>query len=255
MTPTNSISDCQKMTAEVNKSSPPGFLGFVWCSAAPYYLGDQNANLQSSGMEGCYPVLTDPADPTKYLAPKLNKNIVLDSSVKPTCLPTSTGGVCQYDPARPGWCKGASGCEKNQTVCQTKGFGNIISTDGKTCVLDIINPATFTAGAAGEDVYLCEGSCDTALGLIPTSPVTFTVKFLKFIIAISGGIILIMAIVSGYNVATSTGDPQKLAGSKEMIVSLIGGTILIVFSLVLLNAIGIDILGIPNFIKYTASTY
>lgn len=100
-------------------------------------------------------------------------------------------------------------------------------------------------------VYLCySGDCQTAVGNItlthgyPTGLVKFV---LQFAFGISGGIILLMTIATGYMVLTSSGNPEKLQGAKENLVSIFSGLILIAFSLVLLQAIGADILKLPTF--------
>lgn len=97
-------------------------------------------------------------------------------------------------------------------------------------------------------IFLClaDQSCETAIGNITTDPAGFVTSILKFVVGISGGVALLMMIFAGYTILTSTGDPQKLAGAKEMIVSVVSGIVLIVFSMVLLNAIGVDILGLPG---------
>ena len=162
------------------------------------------------------------------------------------------------------------GCQLSGSACEISGKPGIacnLLPAGKTfdCPAGYdLNPATgkcfllsgkTVPGAAPTTgtnikVHLCipsDGTCDTALGKIPLEPGRFIEMLLRMLIAVSGLVILIMLIVAGYNVATSEGDPQKLAGAKEMIISIIAGTVLIFFSLVLLKAISVDILGLPPF--------
>lgn len=88
----------------------------------------------------------------------------------------------------------------------------------------------------------------TALGCVPIDSVQgFFQFFLKFAIGISGGVILLMVIFTGYTIVTSAGNPEKLAGAKENIVAILTGLLLIAFSLVLLQTIGADILKLPTF--------
>ena len=96
----------------------------------------------------------------------------------------------------------------------------------------------------------CNGTAgvDTAIGCVPTGNLTDFLKFvLKFALFASGGIILLMTIATGYTVLTSQGNPEKLQGAKENIVALLSGLALIAFSLILLQVIGADILGLPTF--------
>lgn len=103
-------------------------------------------------------------------------------------------------------------------------------------------------------VYLCtdisnpDSTCATAIGPVPVSDFQKFVEFLlQYAMAISGGIILLMLIATGYTVLTSGGNPEKLQGAKENVVAIISGLLLIVFSQVLLHAVGADIFKLPGF--------
>lgn len=88
----------------------------------------------------------------------------------------------------------------------------------------------------------------SAIGCIPTESLPETLGFvLKFALGAAGGVIILMLIVTGYGILTSQGNPEKLAAAKENVVSIFSGLILIVFSLVLLQTIGANILGLPSF--------
>ncbi len=116
----------------------------------------------------------------------------------------------------------------------------------KTCVATKITP-----------VFLCLGSggCETAVGKIDvSSPVNFVGVVLKLVMGIAGAVALFMLIMAGFQVLTSSGDPQKLQVAKEILVSVLTGLVLIVFSLVLLRAIGVDILGIPALLGQPKTT-
>lgn len=89
---------------------------------------------------------------------------------------------------------------------------------------------------------------ETAIGCIPTDKPEELLKFvLRWAFFASGGIILLMIIATGYTVLTSSGNPEKLQGAKENVVSIFSGLILIAFSLILLQTIGVDILNLPGF--------
>jgi hypothetical protein len=64
---------------------------------------------------------------------------------------------------------------------------------------------------------------------------------------IAGLIIFSVALVTGFTLLTSSGKPETLATAKENFVALLAGLALIVFSLILLQTIGKDILGLPSF--------
>lgn len=88
---------------------------------------------------------------------------------------------------------------------------------------------------------------ETAVGNIPTSPAGLVGFVLRLVLGLSGGIALILIIVGAYQMMTSQGNPERLQGAKETITSAIVGLLFIIFSLLLLEIIGVDILRIPGF--------
>ncbi len=88
---------------------------------------------------------------------------------------------------------------------------------------------------------------DTAIGCIPQDLKPFLAFLLKWALGISGGLILLMLIATGYQLLTSQGNPEKLQAAKENIVSIFSGLILIGFSLMLLQVIGANVLILPTF--------
>lgn len=121
---------------------------------------------------------------------------------------------------------------------------------------DNITQETGALQANGKDVpcapgeYI-DGQClkvpIALLGNISTDPVLFIKDIFGFILSIAGSIAIILLIISGYRIMTSMGDKQKLAGAQETITSAIIGLLFIIFSLVILQFIGVDLLRIPGF--------
>lgn len=98
----------------------------------------------------------------------------------------------------------------------------------------------------------CDSSSDnpgiqTAIGCIHTSPVGFVKDFLKFALGISGGLAFLMMLLGSFQMLTSAGNPDTLSAGKERFTSAIIGLLLVIFSILLLQIIGVDILGIPGF--------
>jgi hypothetical protein len=66
-------------------------------------------------------------------------------------------------------------------------------------------------------------------------------------LSLSGGIVVLLIIASGYRLMTSQGDPEKVKGAREQLTAAIVGLLFIIFSLVILQAITVDIFHIPGF--------
>lgn len=139
-------------------------------------------------------------------------------------------------------------CYANFTICADckspgKGQGgkpeapNPVKCDGDatclSCVEDEKNPK----------------GIPTPLGCVKTNPAGLVSFILKFLLYISGGIAVLLIMFGGYNMMTSQGNPEKLQGAQETITSAVVGLLFIIFSLVLLEIIGVDILRIPGFGK------
>lgn len=91
---------------------------------------------------------------------------------------------------------------------------------------------------------------ETALGCIPTGNVNqFIAWFLKFAIGIGGGIAFLLMLIGVFQIITSAGDPERLKAGKELITSALIGLLMIIFSVFLLQLIGVQILQIPGFAK------
>lgn len=85
----------------------------------------------------------------------------------------------------------------------------------------------------------------TAVGELQTTPMAFMQKLFGIILSLAGGIALLLIIFSGYQILTSQGNPEKIQGAKDTITSAIIGLVFMIFSMVILQVIGVDILHIP----------
>lgn len=93
-------------------------------------------------------------------------------------------------------------------------------------------------------------SVDTGLGIpLATDPVNFVKSIFGIILSLSGGVALLLIILSGYKLMLSQGNPEKAQEAKETLTAAIVGLLFIIFSLVILQVIGVDILKIPGFGK------
>jgi YD repeat-containing protein len=96
------------------------------------------------------------------------------------------------------------------------------------------------------------GKCttiNTAIGEISTDPAEFVQKIFSIVLGLSGGIALVMIILSGYKFMFSSGNPEKVKAATEQLTSSIIGLVFIICAFVVLQIIGVDILRIPGFTK------
>ena len=89
----------------------------------------------------------------------------------------------------------------------------------------------------------------TAIGCVSTSAEAsggFFGSIMKIFVGIGGGLALVLMLYGVFIVTTSAGIPDKLKEGSEIITSAIAGLIFVLLSVVLLNLIGINILGLPG---------
>jgi hypothetical protein len=87
----------------------------------------------------------------------------------------------------------------------------------------------------------------TAVGCIETKPQSIIQAVVKIGVGIGGGIALLMTLVGGFLLTTSQGDPKRTQEGKEMITSSVIGILFVLFSVVILQFIGVTIFRIPGF--------
>jgi hypothetical protein len=87
----------------------------------------------------------------------------------------------------------------------------------------------------------------TAVGCIPTDHTSIIQVFIKLGLLTGGGMALLIILAGSFMLSVSQGDPKKTSEAKEMITSAIIGLIFIIFSVSILQLIGVQILHIPGF--------
>jgi len=87
----------------------------------------------------------------------------------------------------------------------------------------------------------------TAVGCIPSNPESVIKTVITIGLAAGGGIVLIMILVGSFMLSVSQGDPNKTKEAKEIITSAIIGLLFVIFSVTILQFIGVSILRIPGF--------
>lgn len=86
----------------------------------------------------------------------------------------------------------------------------------------------------------------TAIGDINTGSTSFIQWIYGLLLSLAGGIALVLIMFAGYQIMTSQGNPEKIQAARETITSAIIGLLFIIFSLVLLQIIGVNIVHIPG---------
>lgn len=89
----------------------------------------------------------------------------------------------------------------------------------------------------------------TAIGCIHTNPVVLVKDISTFVVGIGGGLAFLMMLLGAFQMLTSAGNPETLAAGKDRLTSAIIGLLFVIFAVLLMQIIGLDILGLPGFIR------
>ncbi len=153
-----------------------------------------------------------------------NRNFICVSENQPG--PGEPGGTCRSTAPE---CNPGNVCLSGGTCAPLPGQNN--------------NPPVNTAEQVQENCP--DNNISTAIGCIPIENINLTSKFfLRWGLGIAGGVALLLIGLAGFRIATSQGDPRRLQGGQELLLSAIGGLLMIVLSVYLLRFIGVDLLGI-----------
>lgn len=144
----------------------------------------------------------------------------------------------------------------NQTtpITCTRGSGETVAKGQITISSPLdISPTpipSFTPPCAPEKYDKLKGCLEinTGLGIwLPTQPLDFIRALYSLLLSISGAIAVVLFIMAGYKYMTSQGEPEKIKEAQGEITSAIIGLLFLIFSMVILQVIGVDILRIPFF--------
>lgn len=87
----------------------------------------------------------------------------------------------------------------------------------------------------------------TALGCIKTDTASIVQAILQTGLSIAGGVALLMFLFAGFMISTAQGEAKRVTDAREMLTSAIIGIIFIVFSVAILQFIGVSVFHIPGF--------
>lgn len=89
-------------------------------------------------------------------------------------------------------------------------------------------------------------SVNTAIGTISTQPEGIAGSIMGILLSLAGGTAILLVMAAGYQMVASQGNPEKVKEARERLTSAIVGLLFILFSVVILQIVGIDILHIPG---------
>lgn len=125
------------------------------------------------------------------------------------------------------------------------------------CATSFWTEGTSSPGQPFEPTYCTAGDSDSGIRgpgniCIPTNISDFIGKFLlRWAVGLAGVAALFLIIFAGLQIMTAAGNPEKLQAGRELLTSAIIGLLFVIFSVVLLQVIGISILEIPGFGNFT----
>lgn len=152
------------------------------------------------------------------------------------------------------FCKDGTKTTKICVSCAYTGTGGCETSNQTNSTDDPTSPSCNYTGcdtATGEYTLTCDGKfCSTALGDIPTNVPGFVSKVFAVVLSIMGVLAVIFIIISGYRLMGTRGNPdkpEKIQEAKEQLAAAIVGLIFAILSLVMLQFIGFNLLGLPGF--------
>lgn len=118
-------------------------------------------------------------------------------------------------------------------------------------IKDPIQYEACTKCAGGADGVLEENEVATgiwtAVGCIPTNATSIVQTLIKIGLSVAGGVALLMILAASFIFSTSQGDAKRTNEAKELITSAVIGLLFIIFSVTMLQFVGISVLHIPGF--------
>jgi len=92
------------------------------------------------------------------------------------------------------------------------------------------------------------GKLYSAIGCIPINEVEgFVSLLLPFGIGLAGGIAILLIVVGGLRIMSSSGNPEGIKSGKDLAFAGMSGLLLLLFSVFVYRLLAVDILRIPGF--------
>lgn len=146
--------------------------------------------------------------------------------------------------------------DPNQMLC-TNGDSTFQTTAvGTPSSAGACNDSTCSSAAGqpcntrtGEPIYgnVAGDGIMTAIGCVPTEPQALIQGLMKVGTGAAGAVALLLMIGGAFQMITSAGNAETLKKGQQQFTSAIIGLLFIIFSILLLQVIGVDILNLPGF--------
>jgi hypothetical protein len=215
------------------------------CDHAYVEGSNNNANAEGSGNN------------TMSCTDDNGKNINTSCSLLEVCTGNSGSAYCMQlpctcdnpnDPYNRGFTCGVGShdtCQNNEVCTGAPGQATckLSAGTGPAKVVDVSPPPP---PCAQENQGKCE-SVNTAFGIWSTDPAGFVKSLFGILLSLTGGIAVLIIMYAGYQWMMSQGNPDKLQAAREQLIAALVGLLFIIFSFVILEIIGVDILHIPGF--------
>lgn len=187
---------------------------------------------------------TPTPDPNATTAPQ-------DCSVNSVSCTVLVNGPYPYDSCNSDCTNTKYACSYYDKNCIDNGDGSQYCTG--TCTPSGGTPTNAPINPCPTDNGVCT-KIPTALGSIDVgSPTNFIANAFAILLSIAGAVAITIIILSGYRIMISQGNPEQLKGAREALTSAIIGLLFMIFSVAILQIIGVNILHIPSFMPGATS--
>lgn len=178
---------------------------------------------------------TPQATPTPFAVPTENVKCEGSPSVTPACVRPNCRGNCLECE----WCQGKM--FEITKLCENLQLDGDQLTKCTDCY-DGTGDYAIDKGGPGPGIW-------SALGCLPNDPFRLINKTVLGTagFGIAGGIAFLYFLYGAFQILTSMGNAEKISHGKEIMVSSISGLLLIIFSVLILQIVGVGILHIPGF--------
>ena len=149
-------------------------------------------------------------------------------------------------------------CGVGSTCCVSNAQSGTVEDKAKMDAFEFCKQAP--AGPQREACEACVGQVEpgpngepgkltkvyTAVGCVRVSGAGLTEDIVGLLLGISGGVALLMILGGAFLLSTSQGESGKVKTAKEMITASVMGLVFIIFSVIILDFVGVKLLRIPG---------